>query len=286
MITHFAEPFEADEPEGSVVRGSQYMSRKDLQRIGLALVVFGIVAFPVYQHYKRQGEKSVCSSNMKAMGQALLAYGVDNDERLPPAYYPDANGDPTLHNGLPVTWATLAQSGMSKRSTFRCPSATADESAKVTPYFGSDPIQLTYGMFAGAAGRTDRQYERPNESVLLGETSNHGARETFDPLPLGANDGFLIGYDVTNAQGPDLKAVLDEIKLDLSRNAGDSSKLGLKEPSFVTRLAFYGSNQGKFDAGAVARHDSGIHVIFVDGSLGVIRAPAAEVGDRYRWKNP
>ena len=281
-----AEPFEADEPEGSVARGSQYMSGKDLQRIGILLLVFTAISLPVYQHFKRQGEKSICSSNIKAMGQALLTYGVDNDGGLPLAYYDDGQGKPQLHNDLPITWATFAQSAMSKRSTFRCPSAKPEEASRVTPFSGPQSISLTYGMFAGVAGRAERQFDRPAETVMLAETSTNGANETFNPLPLGKNDGFLVGLDVTNAQGLDLRTAFDEIKVDLQRNEGDPLKLGLREPSFVTRLAFPSTKNGKFSGDGASRHDSGIHVIYVDGSLGIIRPPAAAIGDRYRWSVP
>ncbi|MBL8059391.1 MAG: hypothetical protein JNK63_01605 [Chthonomonas sp.] len=285
MLLH-AEAFEADEPEGSAARGSQYMSRKDLQRIGIALVVFTVIAFPVYQHFKRQGEKAICSNNMRTMAQALLTYGVDNDGGLPLAYYSDNAGNPQLHQGLPITWATFAQSGMNKRASFKCPSARGDEAASVTPYSGRQAITLTYGMFAGAAGRAERQFDRPSETVLLAETSNGGANETFNPLPLGKNDGFLIGLDVSNAQGGELKTALDEIKLDRQRNEGDPLKQGLREPEFVTRLAFPGTRGHKFSGAGASRHDTGINVIYVDGSLGLLRPPSAAIGDRYRWAVP
>ncbi len=291
----FAEGFDADEPEGSAQRGSQYMSRKDLRLIGVILLVFGLVSFPVWQHLKRQGEKATCSNNMRSIAQAILTYTTDNNDGMPIAFYPDADGNPVLERGLPITWATLVEQGKSERASFKCPSAQPAEVTEVTPLQSQTPIQLTYGMFAGASGRTERSYERPNESVLIGETSNNGARDTYNPRPFGPkfkNDGFLIGLDVSNQQGPLLKQDLDFIAADIQRGAGDSEKLGLTSPKAVTRLAFPDTGTGNFLENSISRHDNGIHVIYLDGRLGLIRPGAAKVDysalsrSRNRWAVP
>lgn len=295
MILFGAESFEADEPEGSAQRGSQYMSRKDARFILLAIVVFTLISIPAYQYYKRQGEKSICSNNMRAIAQAILTYSTDNDDRLPIAFYPDEAGNPVLEQGLPITWATLVEGGKSERASFRCPSANPQEVTRVTPFVSKKPIELTYGMFAGASGRTERGYDRPTESVLLAETSNNGALNTYNPLSFGEkfeNDGFLIGLDVSNAQGAALKDALDFIRADIQRGAGDPDKQGLKEPNFVTRLAFPESAKGKFDSTTGMRHDNGIHAIYVDGRLGLLKPGAARVdyssasSSRHRWIVP
>ncbi len=291
----FAEGFDADEPEGSAQRGSQYMSRKDLRLIGVILLIFGLVSFPVWQHLKRQGEKATCSNNMRSIAQAILTYTTDNNDGMPIAFYPDADGNPVLERGLPITWATLVENGKSERASFRCPSALPTEVTEVTPLQSQTPIQLTYGMFAGASGRTERSYERPNESVLIGETSNNGARDTYNPRPFGPsfqNDGFLIGLDVSNQQGPLLKQDLDFIAADIQRGAGDPEKVGLTGPKAVTRLAFPDTGKGDFLENSISRHDNGIHVIYIDGRLGLIRPGAAKVDysalsrSRNRWAVP
>ena len=295
MILFQTENFEADEPEGSAQRGSQYMSRRDAKMIGLVLLIFALISFPAYQYYKKQGEKAICSNNVRAIAQALLTYSTDNDDHFPPAFYPDANGNPVLDNGLPITWATLVEGGMSARASFKCPSASASEVTQVTPYVSKKPINLTYGMFAGASGRNERNYDRPTESALFAETSNLGAGGTYDPLPFGPefkNDGFMVGLDVSNAQGSGLKDALDAIHADIQRGAGDPEKLGLQEPSAATRLAFPGSSKGEFGANTGMRHDNGIHVIFIDGRLGLLKPAAARVDysanglSRHRWTVP
>ncbi len=283
MLLH-TEAFAADEPEGSTQKGSQYISRKDLRWLGIFLLAFALILIPVWLHLKRQGEKAACSNNMRAVSAAVLLYSEQNDERLPIAFYPDAEGSPVLDNGFPITWATMVQEGMSARASFRCPSAKPEELTLVVPRQGTKPIELTYGMFAGASGRTARNYESPGSSVLLSETSNFGANETHNPTPFldengepMKNDGFVIGLEGTNAQGPLLKERLDEILADENRNDGDPLKKGLKAPSWTTRLAFPTTAGAKFREDGPSRHGPGIHVIFIDGRLGIIRPNAARV---------
>lgn len=263
------------------------------------LLVFLGLSYPVWDHLRKQGEKATCSNNMRSISQAILLYAEANNEGFPVAYYPDQMGNPVLQDGLPITWAALVQDGVNVRASFRCPSAKPEEVTRVIGLKADRPIELTYGMFAAVSGRTARTFDQPGATVLLAETSNAGALNTYNPLPFEGpdgqpmkNDGFLVGFDETNAQGLGLKFELDRIRADVQRNEGDPSKQGLRLPRAVTRLAFADTKSGRFLDTGPTRHAPGIHVIYLDGSLGLLRPPSASVdvdsasNARHRWAVP
>lgn len=279
-----SEPFDPQAPEGDESRGNQYLSRKDLRNVLIVIAVLGVVLFPVYQQLRRQGERTFCSQNMRSISQAILLYLEQNDDRFPPAYRPDVNGAPVAFDGHPITWATLVEDAMSRRQNFRCPSAAPDEVTRVASQSQGKVIELTYGLYAGVATRTVRDFDRPDMAVMLSETSNFGAQDTYNPLPWSSpsgepirNDGFLIGWNETNLTGMELRQWINELRLDEEREAGDPNKLGLKPPVAVTRLAFPGSSGAKFRDEGRSRHDTGIHAITVAGQLVFLRPPAARI---------
>lgn len=91
----------------------------------------------------------------------------------------------------------------------------------------------------------------PNETqtVLVSETSNAGSQDSFDPMPLktsksGAKvqDGFVIGFE-------------------------DSNGFPTNKSTLVSRLAFPGTKNGKYDPKGEARHLTGIFYVTAAGSL-------------------
>lgn len=257
MLT--AQAYEPDEPEGP--SRSAYMSKNDLKWILIILAVLAVIFIPVYQQMKRQANQARCAQNVNAMFTAVTLYMESNDQRFPPIFDQLPNGSPSLHNGKPFTWASLVQPLMTARANMRCPSATPDEVAHVVhSEKPGESIELTYGMYLPLSGAYSAVLENPADTVLLAETSNHGARNTFNPKPFldleGRTipvDGFAIGFDNSNFE-PD----------GVTRS--------------VTRLAFYNTSEGDFRSEEViARHNEFIHVLYANGTLGSLSPNEAYV---------
>lgn len=219
-----------------------------------------------------QAMEAGCAQNMSAIYKATTIYATQNDARLPPAYATNFDGTVALFNDVPFTWVSLVQPALSERASFICPASTEEEwSLSDHPSISGETIPSSYGMYVAWSGRGFSDASNPSQAVLFSETTTNGARETFNPLPLLdgndqeiPNDGFLIAYETAN-YGPE---------------AFDEAFLQIRESEFVTRLSFYGSANGQFPEDLRARHPKGNHVIFLDGSLGYIRAPAARIQKR------
>jgi hypothetical protein len=117
-------------------------------------------------------------------------------------------------------------------------------------------VALSYGMLS--SGDTARRYEIRDDAILLAETIGSGACGSFNPLPLGGADGFMIGYDNSNFF-PD------------------------GESKYVTRLAFFG--EGPSPLGLMSVHPQGVNAIRADGSLvtfssAVEAFPVSKTGDK------
>jgi len=241
----FMTQYDPDATDTAPVGRSQYVSKKDIRIVAVALIVAAIAAVPLYRKYRDQAYARTCFANMRAVHQAVTGYMSQNDDHLPPVYYPDAEGNPVLVDGVPVTWVTLVQPDMSKRLSFTCPSATEDEVSKSLGSTETGPLPSTYGMLTplGLKGRID--FETPGETVLVAETSNHGSQTSYNPLTFKdqVNDGFAIGYE----------------------KAQDFPDVDTQKSNFVTRLAFRGTAKGTFDANAEPRHSAGINYVTFDG---------------------
>lgn len=252
--------YDTDEPEGSVARGSQYVTKRDLKGLGIVLVlVFAILAW-VYPYFKKQAEKAQCFGNAKAIADAMRLYAQENNDRLPPAYTVLSGEAPVLVNGRPWTWASALQQYMNPRRSFRCPSVEEKEISYVADARDTRKgLPLTYGMYVGASLATIGQIVDPDQMVVVAETSNAGALGTFDPKPLldaqgraSATNGFLIGYDTGNFEFD-----------------GSTSR--------VTRLAFPGSAKTAVGDGVTGRHGGKIHVVYVSGRAATVGPAFAEV---------
>lgn len=252
--------YDADEPEGSPVRGSQYVTKRDLKGLAIVLaLVFAVLAW-IYPYFKRQAEKAQCFGNAKAIADAMRLYAQENNDRLPPAYTVVSGEAPVLVNGRPWTWASALQQYMNPRRSFKCPSAQDAEVSMVADARNTTKgLPLTYGMYVGASLASIGQISDPDRMVVVAETVNGGALGTFNPRPLldaegrpSPVDGFLIGYDTGNF----------EFDATTSR---------------VTRLAFPGSARQAVGDGVTGRHGGKIHVVYVSGRAATVGPAFAEV---------
>ena len=161
--------------------------------------------------------------------------------------------------GRPFTWCSLLQPYMSERASFVCPSATEEEAVRGQSGTSSDTLASTYGMYVPYGGYFKDTVTNLDKVVLIAETSNHGSRDSYNPRPFVnaagetvTQDGFLIGFDTDN----------------WVPNADSDS---------VTRLAFPGTANGKFDKEGPRRHRGGIIVLFGDGSTGKLTPDQARL---------
>ncbi len=222
---------------------SEYMTRKDAKWIALILGLGALAAYPIYLYANEQKNKAVCSSNMKAIYDAVAGYAADNDDHYPAIFQADGEGAPQVQaSGAPETWATAVGGNVKSLDVFRCPGAEKGEAARsASPGAGTMPI--TYGLYRDHALRAVNTVTSPDETILLAETSDLAALGTYDPKPYPreSGDAYVIGWD-------------------------DSNERPSKATRSVTRLAFRNAGDGAFGAKAEPRHSAGIHAITVSGN--------------------
>ncbi|MCC6403075.1 MAG: hypothetical protein IT207_03615 [Fimbriimonadaceae bacterium] len=202
-----------DKPTG---RRSRYTSRKDVIAILVILAVLAAVALPAYQGMVREGQKVENKENLRAIWNAISTYSQDNNDRLPPTYYELGDGVAAHVDGLPVAWPTLVASGLGPRASFMSRAAQESEVARVVPATKSEKgLAVTYGMYRGLSCVPTTYIPSENESILLTDSANRGARGSFDPSPLldeegkpADHDGFVLGWDDSNREyTPETKRV-------------------------------------------------------------------------------
>ncbi len=232
--------FDPSAPEGATApSGGQYMTKKDFRMIVLVTFFLIIGMIPVYLYMREKAFKATCVKNMNGIMETLILYSTQHDDRFPPLYSENAQGEPeTDANGYAYTWISDIYSLKSDRIDFVCPTASPEEWAYSANPTGGPPIPSTYGFYAPYASYSTVLVDNPDTVVILAETSNGGANGTFDPKPFGSKyDGFVIGWN----------------------NSNDFSGENNVDTKSVTRLAFPGTETGKPDKG------NGRHSTFIYG---------------------
>ncbi len=259
MIIFSVSQFDVDEPEGS--GKSSYMSKKDVRLIAFIMVVLIGIMIPIYSSLRETRNQHLCYQNLTQISKAIGVYSAQNDDRLPPAYVNDSEAPMVDTNGHPYTWESLIVEDMNTRSaSFVCDSAhPLEESESQHPESSKKTIGSTYGMYGVYSGYPISHISNPDEAVLIAETSNVGAAETYDPVPfIGKDgkpmkqDGFLIGFS----------------------NSNDAPN---KDTTAITRLAFPGTNKGLFERDGRSRHKDGIYFMTVAGKIELEKPTAAKL---------
>jgi predicted RNA-binding Zn-ribbon protein involved in translation (DUF1610 family) len=233
-----------DRPRG----GNAYLSRKDLKWVVLAIGITFAAAIPLYLFYKENSDRTLCKRNMLAIGTAMLAYADFNDNRLPLAYEPDPQtGGPWVKDGvLQATWVGAITPYMNTRASFLCPRCGKDEATvHQHPQSSSKTIECSYGFYAPLAAVPITSLSNPEATIMVTESSNGGYRGSYNPVPYQTDnsprmDGFSLGFD-------------------------DINDWPTQQSRFVTRLAFYETADGKFDALGPTRHRDGLNGVTVAG---------------------
>lgn len=264
--------YDPDEPEGSSPRGSQYVSRRDVQWLLGITAVLVVALAPIYNHYRERSEKARCTLNMGAIANAMGLYREQWDSRFPPIAMLGDNDEPLLFplgpdgrpanaypEGKPYTWVSLLKEYMTRRADFRCPSSRREE--LVENHHHEGPVLSSYGLYVALSGLPLTSIDRPSETVAITETANHGALRTYNPVPFTDRegrvvpvDGFVVGFDTGN--------------FDFEPDQGTKA---------VTRLAYRDTAEGDFDVAKRSRHPRGNHFLFADGHMRTLPATAARV---------
>lgn len=248
---------------------SSYLSKKDAKAMLIFAVIAVIACTPLYRMMRENGRKTFCQQNMHAIQSAMLAYAELHDDRFPPLCEIGNNFEPLLHDGRPFTWASAIFEGMKRTQNFRCPSANESEVTHAfNPIDSNKIIDMTYGMYAAWSGHATWDISDSAQAVLITETSNHGANDTYNPVPFVdaegntvKEDGFYIGWDQGNRIA------------DWKRRNTTAYDM----PKFVTRLAFPGTSKGNFNKKGASRHSRGNHALFCDGHVELLLPSSARV---------
>ena len=180
-------PYDPNAVEGEKPVGHQYVSVKDLRVWGIGLLVLSVPMYFVYKVLEGNSERHRCITNMSGVFSAINLYAEQHDNRFPPLArtQPDGVTPQLSENGEAYTWISDVQPFLTKRASFVCPTATAPE-AVPNEGEGGKTLPSTYGMYAPYAGILTSLVEAPDQIILVAETSNHGAKATYDPVPFGA----------------------------------------------------------------------------------------------------
>lgn len=251
-------PYDPLAPEDKPKTG--LLTRKDAIRFGGGILFLAVLGIPLYNKMMDDRNKFVCRSHLGEILKAMQLYAEINTDRFPPAFAIDPMGKPILSTGKANSWVSVISGMMNKPTTeFSCPSADDDEHVANAGPAGST-LRSAFGLFGAMSAMPVSNVASPTQTALLVETSNRGSRESFNPLPFGDNfpDGFLIGFNNTNFL------------------PGESRSLYAKS-DFATRLAFRKTKNGVFNAETAGRHGNVIHIAYVDGHIGNLKARSAKV---------
>ncbi|HVL37927.1 MAG TPA: hypothetical protein VM328_00925 [Fimbriimonadaceae bacterium] len=253
------DPSEIDERPSNA-----YFSRRDIRNLVIAFLVLLALSYPAYRLLLGLSERHVCAKNLGQVSKALGLYLIDNNDRFPAMFESGPGGGPAVRppTNRPFTWNSVIFGYVSDAdaAVYRCPTATSAEQALVQhPQTNAVGLAVTYGLYAPYSGFSRYLVPNPDGTIIIAETSNFGARNTFDPLKFLDENGRPIPYDAFS------------IGFDNHNFYPDSSS------QFLTRLAFPDSAGGDFGANAGVRHGSGTHALTVAGRLLRLDPPAARI---------
>jgi len=175
-----------------------YVTRKEFMIwIAAGFVALLAAYFIFYRPWKGNRDFVVSQTNLQAIGKAVGLYISANNEGLPAVVLPGARDA----QGLPITWANQLFDYAQRTAIFSNSANPSDGDtwlSKTSMGGGREAIVLSYGMLCAASAA--RRYEVEDPTILLAETVGGGAMNSYDPIPLGRRDGYMIGYDNSNVE--------------------------------------------------------------------------------------
>ena len=230
------------------------------------IAVLSAILFPVFSRVRAASQQSVCLSNQRQVGAALLLYAQDYDERFPNGLNQGAAGRIWPAEG----WAGPCLPYLQSAALLRCPSdATVADAANphdfvVSYALNSNVVGTAYRTDPIPTGLSQADLTAPSRSVLLFEVS--GVRANIADPREGSGPGGVPGTNFS-ASGPGLDNRL-YAQRDWSTNTANTYATG------------YLGGRAPFDATATqfplptGRHSDGANYVFADGHT------AYEHGDR------
>jgi prepilin-type N-terminal cleavage/methylation domain-containing protein/prepilin-type processing-associated H-X9-DG protein len=218
------------------------------------LVVIGIIAvliavlLPALRRARESANRTACLSNLRQIGQGIVAYTNDNHQWMPPATntvynYADPNSTPPTMWGAPNGSLNFIRSALGSRNgrapVIVCPSVTRhlDGTMVGIGYAPTDLSNTNYQANAVLLGRRIGSIPRGSTLVLLDEAESMTNAAMCRPMPSVPGDFYGIKYYFNYSAVP----LLNLLNFPL----------------------WHDSVTGR--EGALDVHDKGLHLLFLDG---------------------
>ena len=252
----------------------------------IVIAIIGVLVgllMPAVSGARESARRTACASNLRQLGACLIAYGADNDRKLP--YFVDPNPlpsgfkpDSATDQLWELSWKTrdAMVKGLAGRESFYCPSSSLQEDTNKYWAFGrTSPGEVTdsevcvtsyfwtFRRAKGEAGRIRLRYPPPKDTDAFKKL-----RTGFDQPRAGELE---LAADLTISTG--------------SRNARDFTGITGRTQKWQ-QYGSLGTNHISRRTGTAA----GGNVLFMDGRVewrNWAETQSAEGGDMYRrWDPP
>ena len=184
-------------------------SRRAFTLIELLVVIaiIGILAsmlMPVFAQARESARKTVCISNIRQLGQALMMYTGDYDEMYPaqdhlyidpccPFWLDVAYGVPDWFTSPYANWAQAVYNYVKEKGIYQCKSNKG-----WTPNSNTQQPGLSYIYNGYAAGRSNASVTEPSRFVLLWDYRYLTSYAVANPVPTGW--AWYPGWDAHSGQ--------------------------------------------------------------------------------------
>ena len=238
------------------------------------LVVIGIVAmlaailFPVFQQVRGKGRQTLCLSNERQLGLALIAYQQDSDERFPNGVSP-ADGRPFWAG---EGWAGQCFAYVKNAALLRCPddqTPSAGAHNQTVSYGYNIDLVAGGGYFGGGAapmGRSLAELAAPARTVVLFEVS--GVTANLSNTAEGAAPQFVPGANFSaSGTGLDNRLYAQTTTVTSPNNQYATGTLGGRLPVPPSQFHL-----------PLGRHGGGSCFLLADGHVRWLRGSAVSSG--------
>jgi prepilin-type N-terminal cleavage/methylation domain-containing protein/prepilin-type processing-associated H-X9-DG protein len=150
-------------------RRAQGFTLVELLVVIAIIAVLASILMPVFAQAREKARTTVCASNERQLGLALLQYAQDYDERIPLIGYPTTS--PPYY----LNWHDLLDPYCKNVQIWICPSSlipTTDSNGKPSTDFGLNTyylngLSLDFSNYATAPGVTLGAISAPSQTVML-----------------------------------------------------------------------------------------------------------------------
>ncbi len=207
--------------------GADLSSGFTLVELLVVIAILGILAsllLPSLSSAKRRALSTQCISNLRAMGQGVLVYSGDHDDRLPFAWYDDPR--PKENSFYALLYPQFFGTGFDgyrdfETTVFLCPARMREPLPK------NHPVRVSYAMNANTALEFPKPETRrlavveagaPASTVLIADVFhayNHPPLRAFDATQVGfrhdrrANVQYFDGHSEPSAENQTNRLSLD-----------------------------------------------------------------------------